>query len=129
MDASPTSTHFNYHTTSPVHQSNFYTEDKAVILVHVPCLQVIPVISAPGHQCLVSELMKGKTPSWLVTMMIDNWRAALECDRLSGLKALLNRFLWGNFKISAEVDQGAASVLVKTENKQDNPIMQAVFLS
>ncbi|EFX81810.1 hypothetical protein DAPPUDRAFT_317279 [Daphnia pulex] len=119
MDASPTSTHFNYHTTSPVHQSNFYTEDKAVILVHVPCLQVIPVISAPGHQCLVSELMKGKTPSWLVslpviqnaflftaayykatanvTMMIDNWRAALECDRLSGLKALLNRFLWGNF--------------------------------
>jgi hypothetical protein len=29
-------------------------------------------------------------------------------------------------KISAEVDQGAASVLVKKENKRDNPIMQAM---
>ena len=28
--------------------------------------------------------------------------------------------------ISADVDLGAASVLVKTENKQDNPIMQVM---
>jgi hypothetical protein len=30
-------------------------------------------------------------------MAIRNWRVALECDSLSGLKVLLNRFLLGNF--------------------------------
>jgi hypothetical protein len=38
MDASPTSTHFNNHTTSPIQ------------LLH---LQVIPDVSAPGQQCFL----------------------------------------------------------------------------
>jgi hypothetical protein len=47
MDASLTST--------SLPTSSFNTEDKTVILVHVPCLQVIPDISALGQQCLASE--------------------------------------------------------------------------
>ncbi|EFX87485.1 hypothetical protein DAPPUDRAFT_311877 [Daphnia pulex] len=51
-------------------QFNSYTEEKAlkaVISVHVPCLQMIPDVSAPRQQCLDSGLLKGKTPSWLHT--------------------------------------------------------------
>ncbi len=47
MDASPTST--------SLPTSSFYTEDKTVILVHVPCLQVIPDVSELGQQYLASE--------------------------------------------------------------------------